>query len=143
MPSSAKKKLPETLLTNYHRWTFEKGKEQSVEALLERVTREAEQSVASEPIHGLTSSTSSMSTGSNPGSVPATNPRHTHRRSNFSVVDGCAVCTVTSHGLAACEVFQRMTEVELGGRKASGSLFSLPWARPSQLHMHAQLVLRS
>ena len=66
------KKLPETLLTHYDRRIFEKGKEQSVEELLEWVTREAEiQSVSSEAIHGLSSSTSSISTGPNPGSVPA------------------------------------------------------------------------
>ena len=36
------KKLPATMLTNYHRWVFENHKEESVELLREWVIQEAE-----------------------------------------------------------------------------------------------------
>ena len=50
------KKLNETMLTQYHRWIFEKSRWESVETLKEFVLQEAEfQTVASETIRGVNS----------------------------------------------------------------------------------------
>ena len=49
------KKLPATMLPNYHRWVFENHKEESVELLREWVIQEAEFQVrALETVQGLT-----------------------------------------------------------------------------------------
>ena len=48
------RKLPETMLTQYHRWIFENHKDESVMTLRTWVLREAEfRTIASETVHGL------------------------------------------------------------------------------------------
>lgn len=52
--TTLQKKLLETLLTQYHRWVFERSKRESVETLQEWVNCEAEfQAIAAETVRGL------------------------------------------------------------------------------------------
>ncbi len=92
------RKLHQRLLTNYHRWVFEKNKNESVESLREFIMREAEfQVIANETIHGVNNEVRLQSRA--PRTFFAAGDRANNRK--------CPVCQ-ESHGVWGCTQFQRM-----------------------------------
>ena len=74
------RKLPETMLTQYHRWIFENHKDESVMTLRTWVLREAEfRTIASETVHGFT--------GRMANNAPARSvPRYRNQRTFFGEI---------------------------------------------------------
>ncbi|XP_070560350.1 uncharacterized protein [Ptychodera flava] len=103
------KKMTESMLTQYHRWIFEKNKVESVETLRDWIIQEAEfQTIASETVQGLTSTNTKIDRRAR-----STNPRTYFGRSENRkpVLSGsyrsCKVCD-GKHGVWSCDQFKKM-----------------------------------
>ncbi|XP_067667338.1 uncharacterized protein [Haliotis asinina] len=96
------KKMTESMLTDYHRWVFDRERQESVETLREWVLQEAELSVmASETLHGLSKKGKTIARGqSKSGSFFG------DRQTDMRVQ--CALCK-NSHHIWKCKQFKLMS----------------------------------
>ncbi|MCG8045578.1 MAG: DUF1759 domain-containing protein, partial [Candidatus Thiodiazotropha taylori] len=100
------RKLPETMLTQYHRWIFENRKDESVMTLRTWVLQEAEfRTIASETVHGLTGR---MSNNATARSIT----KYENQRTFFGEIkDKRSVPKLTcrecgkQHGIWSCRIF--------------------------------------
>ena len=101
------RKLPETMLTQYHRWIFENHKDESVMTLRTWVLQEAEfRTIASETVHGFTGRMAS-----NAPARPV--PRYGNQRTFFGETKdqrmtkfNCRECG-KQHGIWSCRIFAK------------------------------------
>ena len=109
------RKLPESLLSRYHRWVFENSKSESVLTLRTWVIQESEfQTVATETIHGLTGQVHASDRAAHPFS------RNNNQRAFYGETgdDGrrvksiaCQVCK-EPHKIWNCQQFAEKSETE-------------------------------
>ena len=99
------RKLPETMLTQYHRWIFENHKEESVLTLRMWVLQEEFMTIASETVHGFTGT---MANNNQARPVP----RYGNQRTFFGETEDlqniqkliCRECG-EQHGIWSCQIF--------------------------------------
>ncbi|XP_065941558.1 uncharacterized protein [Magallana gigas] len=104
------KKIPESLLSTYHRWVYEKKKTESVESLREWILQESEfRTVANETVYGL-----QVDSNNNFDSKKCSrdrNPVNVHQRSFFTNTKTfnklCQMCQ-GQHGIWSCEQFKKL-----------------------------------
>ncbi|XP_074645832.1 uncharacterized protein LOC141902090 [Tubulanus polymorphus] len=97
---SLQRKLPEQMVSRYHRWVFEKSKPESVETLRTWINQEADfQTIAHETVKGVTAENQY---NSNVSRKP-----HTMFVGNSDPGRGCRVCG-TNHPIWQCEDFKKM-----------------------------------
>ena len=90
------KKIPQVLLSQYHRWLYEKDKVESVQTLREWIIQEAEfQTVAHEAIHGIADVT--FKKGNQRTHL-------VHGQGNKWI---CKICS-GDHGVWKCSVFKNL-----------------------------------
>ena len=93
------RKLPETMLTNYHRWLYENDKFESVVTLRDWVIMEAEfHIIAAETIKGISGAVD------DPGKQKG---RSMHTNRDKDTKRKCRICD-ESHGAWACSVFKSL-----------------------------------
>lgn len=104
------KKIPESLLSTYHRWVYEKKKTESVESLREWVLQESKiRTVANETVYGL-----QVDSNNNFDSKKCSRDRNhvnVHQRSFFTNTKTfnklCQMCQ-GQHGIWSCEQFKKL-----------------------------------
>ena len=110
------RKLPESLLAHYHRWIFERGRNESVISLLEWVTQEAEyRALASETKSGLSrqnAPSSSARQDTNPTSARRSGPSYpvntARTHVSFNSTQGQCLACGQKHAIWTCDVFRQM-----------------------------------
>ena len=105
-------KLPECMLTRYHRWIFESGTEESVAALKSWVFQESEfLTMASETTHGLRGNIENINV-TEPTQEPTWNDQRTFFGEIVSIDSkeniSCDVCG-DNHTILNCSKFERMS----------------------------------
>ena len=102
------RKLPPKMLTEYHRWAHEKGKEQCLETLLAWAIQEAEfHTIATETVHGLEGRHASSGVREKKDSGRTYVGASTASSNAVSRSKSCGVCG-DLHGPWACQVFKQM-----------------------------------
>ena len=100
------RKIPESMLARYHRWIFQKCKNESVEILREWVIQEAEfQTIASEIVRGLASTVKEETQKATRG-IPRTffgNCQNIENRGNSFATQRCSKVCNRQHGVWACD----------------------------------------
>lgn len=102
------KKIPESLLSTYHRWVYEKKTTESVESLREWILQESEfRTVANETVYGL-----QTDSNNNFDSKRCNRERNNvNKRSFFANTKTfnklCKMCQ-SQHGIWSCEQFKKL-----------------------------------
>ena len=103
------KKLPATMLTNYHRWVFENHKEELVELLREWVIQETEfQARALETVQGLTTKVESRTNLKGASHTFFGRSNSSNKQESQVANRNCRFCS-KPHGVWACNEFKKFT----------------------------------
>ena len=108
------KKIPESMLARYHRWIFEKRKDESVEVLREWIIQESEfQIIASETVRGLASAVKEESqkvARSGPRTFFGNSQTNENRGNSIASQRRSRKVCNRQHGVWSCDQFKKVSQ---------------------------------